>query len=136
MASWCMAAVVHWFDDPGEALAVSGGFLRSRPIEHNLILSQLRQRIAHPLPGHYWIASDAGDVRGVSLQSPLDFPATVTPMEPDAVRAVVEAMARDGIALPGVVGEAATTVPFAGHWSEDHQGGRMSAAGRTDLQAG
>jgi len=39
-------------------------------------------------------------------------------MESQAVRAIVDAIAEAGVALPGVNGDAATAASFAGQWSE------------------
>ena len=55
---------------------------------------------------------------GVILQSPLNFDATLTPMDGRAVEAVVSALAVAGISLPGINGDATTAASFAGQWSE------------------
>lgn len=52
------------------------------------------------------------------VQSPLEYPATLTPMEPRAVLAIVDAIAEARVTLPGVNGDAATAASFAGQWSE------------------
>jgi uncharacterized protein len=88
------------------------------PVLHNLILSILHARVAESDPGRYWMALHRDDVAGVVLQSPLTFPATVTPMEPPAAAAIADAIAQAGVPLPGVSGEAATAAAFAGQWSE------------------
>jgi predicted GNAT family acetyltransferase len=54
----------------------------------------------------------------VVVQSPLEYPATLTPMGPRAVTALVDAIAEAGVTLPGVNGDAATAASFAGQWSE------------------
>jgi hypothetical protein len=54
----------------------------------------------------------------VVVQSPLEYPATLTPMEPRAVLAIVDAIAEAGVTLAGVNGDAATAASFAGQWSE------------------
>ena len=99
-------------------MAKTGGFLRVKPFEHNLILTLLHRRIDDGTTGRYWMVTDDEEIIGVVLQSPLDFAATVTPMNGAAVRAVVEAIASDEISLPGVVGDAATAAHFAGYWTE------------------
>ena len=71
-----------------------------------------------PEPGRYWTVTGPDGAEGVVFQSPLDYPATITPMSPEAVVAVVDAIADEGTALPGVTGEAATAARFAGHWTE------------------
>ena len=53
-------------------------------------------------------------------QSPLDFLATFTPMPDAAARAAAEAIVEDGVALPGINGEATVASRFAGTWAELH----------------
>ncbi len=55
---------------------------------------------------------------GVAVQSPVAFPAVLTPMGPAAVIALATAMAEMGVTVPGVNSEAATAALFAGEWSE------------------
>jgi uncharacterized protein len=93
-------------------------FLASQPVLHNLVLSLLHARTAHPEPGRYWLAIEHEKVVGVVLQSPLTFAATLTPMDGRVVKAMVRAIADAGISLPGVNGDATTAASFAGHWSE------------------
>lgn len=104
--------------DPEEVLERAGSFLQGDPLRHNVILSLLEARAAHPEPGRYWVAQVDGGVSGVVLQSPTHFMATVTPMAREVVTAVVDAIVDDGVDLPGVNGEAATAARFAGHWTE------------------
>jgi predicted GNAT family acetyltransferase len=120
-----MASSVRSIEDPGQVLAAAAGFLASDPIRHNVVVTLLRQRIAHPEPGRYWIVEVGGEPAGVVFQSPLNFMATITPMPAEAVVAVVDAIVHEGVALPGVNGEAATAARFAGHWTE-----RTKAAAR------
>ena len=105
-------------DDPSWVLDHAGAFLASDPVRHNIILTLLHARVAHPEPGRYWIAGSGSQVAGVVLQSPLEFHATLTPMAPEVVAAVVDRIASDGVELPGVNGEAATAAHFAGCWTE------------------
>ncbi len=88
------------------------------PVLHNLILTLLHERLAYPEPGRYWLAKEGDTVVGVAFQSPLDFAATLTPMRPEVVSAVVNAIVEAGVILPGVIGEAATAARFAGQWTE------------------
>jgi ribosomal protein S18 acetylase RimI-like enzyme len=113
-----MELKVVFSEDPAFVLASAGGFLSSEPVLHNLILSILQARVAQGDPGRYWIAFRGEKAAGVVVQSPLEFPATLTPMEPRAVLATVDAIAVAGVALPGVNGDAATAASFAGQWSE------------------
>jgi ribosomal protein S18 acetylase RimI-like enzyme len=113
-----MELKVRFSDDPAFVLSRSGGFLSSRPVVHNLVLSILHARVAQGDPGRYWMAIQQDDTVGVVVQSPLTFPATLTPMEPRVATAMADAIAEMGIALPGINGEAATAAMFAGQWSE------------------
>ena len=108
-----------WFsEDPAFVLSRAGAFLSSQPVHHNLILSILHARAAEGDPGRYWMAIRRHDVVGVVLQSPLTFPATLTPMESPVAIAMANTIAEAGVALPGVNGEARTAATFAGQWSE------------------
>ena len=113
-----MELKVLFSEDPAFVLKRADEFLSSKPVEHNLILSILHARVSHFDPGRYWIALDGETVVGVVVQSPLEYPATLTPMEPRAVLAMVDAIAGAGVTLTGVNGDAATAARFAGQWSE------------------
>ncbi len=113
-----MVLKVLFSEDPAFVLIRADEFLSSEPVLHNLILSILHSRVAQSDPGRYWIAFDGEKTVGVVVQSPLEYPATLTPMEPRAVVAIVNAIAETGVALRGVNGDAATAANFAGQWSE------------------
>ena len=113
-----MELKVVFSEDPAFVLSRARRFLSSQPVLHNLVLSILHARAAQGDPGRYWMAIQREDVVGVVLQSPLTFPATLTPMEPAVAVAMADAIAEAGIALPGVNGEAATAAIFSGQWSE------------------
>jgi uncharacterized protein len=113
-----MVLKVLFSDDPAFVLSRAGAFLSSQPVLHNLVLSILHARVAQGEPGRYWMAIQQDETVGVVVQSPLTFPATLTPMEPRVATAIAEAIAEAGIALPGINGEAATAAMFAGQWSE------------------
>jgi len=108
-------------DNAAEVLAVAGTFLRSEPVQHNLVLTLLEERSARPEPGRYWTVVDRGEVGGVAFQSPTTFHAAITPMRPGLVHALVESMAEAAPDLPGVFGDAGTASRFAGHWAEVRQ---------------
>jgi GNAT superfamily N-acetyltransferase len=116
-----MEIKIDFSEDPASVLHRAGEFLGSQPVLHNLILTLLHARAAHPEPGRYWVAMEREKVAGVALQSPLTFAATLTPMDSRMAGALVDAIAESGISLPGVNGEAATAASFAGHWSERHK---------------
>jgi GNAT superfamily N-acetyltransferase len=113
-----MELKVLFSEDPAFALRRADRFLSSEPVLHNLILTLLRARVAQGDPGRYWIALRGEEAVGVVVQSPLEYPATLTPMGPRAVVAVVDSIAEAGVTLPGVNGDAATAASFAGQWSE------------------
>jgi predicted GNAT family acetyltransferase len=113
-----MGIEVVFTEDPAFVLKVAGAFLASQPVSHNLILSLLDARTTYPEPGRYWLATEDEEIVGVILQSPLNFDATLTPMDGRAVEAVVSAQAVAGISLPGINGDATTAASFAGQWSE------------------
>src|SRR5580698_6485944 len=113
-----MEVKVVFSEDPAFVLSRAGVFLSSQPVLHNLVLSILHARVAEGDPGRYWMAIQREDVVGVVLQSPLTFPATLTPMEPPVATAMADAIANAGIPLPGVNGEAQTAAVFSGEWSE------------------
>src|SRR5580704_5658837 len=113
-----MELKVLFSEDPGFVIRRADKFLSSEPVLHNLILSILHSRVAQGDPGRYCIALHGEDAVGVVVQSPLDYPATLTPMGPPAVMAMVDAIAEAAVTLPGVNGDAATAASFAGHWGE------------------
>ena len=121
---------VRTYEDPRSFSAVAGGFLRSRPVLHNLILTIVDRRLTESEPGHYWVAFRGAEVVGVALQSPLIYPATIVPMEPEVVVAVVDAIADAGISLPGINGEVATAASFAGRWTERRKSAAVPTQGQ------
>jgi GNAT superfamily N-acetyltransferase len=128
--SLAMATTVRGTDDPKHVLDAAGGFLAKAPVLHNVILTLLHARIAHPEPGRYWIVETNRRVVGVVFRSPQHYIATITPMPSEAVTAAVEAIAGEGVLLPGVSGEATTTARFAGHWTERTQCGAIPTQGQ------
>ena len=106
-------------DDVERAIREAGAFLRSDPVQHNLILTLLEQRRARPEPGRYgWVSCD-DEVVGVSFQSPpLTFHASVTPMPVAAIEPLVDGLADVDPGLPGVSGAASVAARFAGRWAE------------------
>ena len=125
-----MAVTVAFSDDPAWVLTKARAFLASEPVLHNVILTLLHERVAHREPGRYWVATDGDAVAGVVLQSPPNFAATLTPMEPEVVAVMVDEISDAGVALPGVNGEAATTASFAGRWTERHKSAAVPFEGQ------
>ena len=125
-----MAVKVTFGDDPARVLTEAGAFLASEPVLHNVIFTLLHERVAHHEPGRYWLAKDGDAVVGVVFQSPLSFAATLTPMAPGVVAVMVDEISDAGVALPGVIGEAATAARFAGQWTERHKSAAVPFQGQ------
>ena len=96
-----MAIEVSFSDNAGWVLDKAKVFLNSKPVHHNVILTLLHARVESFKPGRYWVATDGKAVVGVVFQSPLNFQALVTPMEPDIVRSVMDAISEAKVRLPG-----------------------------------
>jgi GNAT superfamily N-acetyltransferase len=110
--------VVRRSTDPAGVLEAAEAFLVTRPVEHNILLTILHDRVASPWPGRYWWVVDGDRVVGLALQSPLDFRAGVSPLAGAPLASLVDALADDAPDLPGVVAEAGTAAAFAGRWAE------------------
>lgn len=124
-----MDIVVRFYEDARSFSAGAEEFLLSRPVLHNLILTIVDSRVTQAEPGRYWMAVRGNRVVGLALQSPLTYPATVVPMEPEVACALVDAITDTGIILPGVNGEVATAASFAGRWTERHKSAAFPAQG-------
>ena len=104
--------------DAGQALAATVEYLAGDPVGHNVVLTIMAERAAHPEPGRYWWVTQHGRLEGVALQSPLDNSASITPMSVAALDALIAALAPEVPDLPGIIGEATTVSAFAGRWTE------------------
>jgi predicted GNAT family acetyltransferase len=110
----------HITDDVDEFLATAGDFLRSRPVEHTVLLTvantvRIRGRrafgAADPIFG-WWDSAD-DKVDGALLQTP-PFPLLLTAVPPEAAPAAAEALAARP--LPGV--DAPDADAFARAWQK------------------
>lgn len=124
-----MEVNVSFYEDAQGFSAAAKEFLLSRKVLHNLILTIVDNRLARHEAGRYWVAVRANEVVGVALQSPLTYPATVVPMQPDVTAALVDAIADAGFLLPGVNGEVATAASFAGRWTERYKSAAFPVQG-------
>lgn len=124
-----MAIDVNAFNDATVVLGIAGDFLAREPVHHNLVLTLLHRCAATGDAGRFWTVQEEDMVVGVVFQSPLHFFATVTPMTSSAASAAANAIADQGVALPGVNGEAATTAAFTGQWTERVRVGARPAEG-------
>jgi uncharacterized protein len=113
-----VALKTYFTEDASEALGACGPYLTSRPVEHNVLLTVLRRRIAEPTAGRYWWILDQGAVVGIVMQSPLSFHGAVTPMTTPAAQTLARVVSEEAPELPGIAGEAATAASFAGSWAE------------------
>jgi uncharacterized protein len=113
-----MSVFVRFLEDPAAVLELANDFLLAEPVLHNLIITLLETRVKTSEPGRYWVAIEGDRVTGVVFQSPLDFFANLSRMEKKTIAALVAAIRKDGVILPGVSGEAATAASFAGEWAE------------------
>lgn len=122
---WTMTA------DPDEFAAAAGGFLRSRLVEHNLLLTvtdQLRRGRwlvpgGAPLLG--WWASEAGPEGAFSLTP--GFPLAVTPMPDQALDELADALPPP---LPGIGAGTAAAGRFARRWQD--RTGAVAVVHRSD----
>jgi hypothetical protein len=125
-----MSITVRYTEDPVEALAMARPFLANEPVLHNVILTLLTERAAHPEPGRYWVPLDDGAAAGFVFQSPLTFWASLACMTPDVIEAAVDSVADQGVRLPGAIGEVSTVARFAGQWTERHKSGATPLGGQ------
>jgi uncharacterized protein len=121
---------VTFSDDASSVLAEAKSSLAREPVPHNLMLTLLTARASHPEPGRYWLVRSNGAVAGVIFQSPLTYFAVLTPMSGPIVEEAVNAIAGASIALPGVVGDAATAARFAGQWTERNKSAAVPIQGQ------
>jgi GNAT superfamily N-acetyltransferase len=105
-------------EDAKAALDAVGEFLRSDPAQHNLVLTLLEARVAHPEPGRYAWVLEGDAIVGVAFQSPLNFQAVVTAMPATTIEMLVDRLAVGWADIPGVVGPADSASRFAGRWAE------------------
>jgi hypothetical protein len=100
------------------ALTEVGATLRADPVQHNLVLTLLDTRAAHPEPGRYAWVRDGDEVIGVIVQSPLVLHAAITAIPATATDALVGNIVGAWSDLPGVSGPADAVARFAGRWAE------------------
>jgi predicted GNAT family acetyltransferase len=115
--------------DAAEALEAGRPLLQARPIDHNLILTLLDERIRSPEPGRYWYAFDTTGPVGFVFQSPLTLRATICPARREVLAALAAPVAQAAPDLPGVTGEASSAATFAGYWTEQRGGAAIPVEG-------
>jgi GNAT superfamily N-acetyltransferase len=113
-----MSLHVLELDDPDAAYEQARDFLFSRPVAHNVLLTVLGQSRELSIAGRFWIARDDAHVVGFAMQSPPGMRVGLAQMDDDASRALAEAIPPS---IPGVLGVAAVTSTFAGHFAQCHR---------------
>lgn len=109
--------------DPARLAAVAGSFLRSRPVEHSVILTNLAQAVAGSgsarpagLPGDlWWWVDDGADVVAVLMHRP-PHGASLSTGPPEAMALLAGALRDERPWLGGVGGPTACTRAFAQVW--------------------
>lgn len=106
--------------DPEDVLAACSTLLRSRPVEHNLVLTLLTARASEPsTEGRYgWVESVDGVVSGVYFHSPLTRQAVLSPMGASAAALLAAQVVRHDPGVRAAFGEASTVAAFAGAWAD------------------
>ena len=103
--------------DPGLAMGQAGELLAGDPVGHNVVGTKLADAIRYGEPGRYWTGLAGGVPAGLAVQQPAAAPLAVAPMPADLVAAIAEAVAADGIELPGVFGPAGPASRFSAEWA-------------------
>lgn len=112
-----MSVAVLASADPGLVMGRAGSLMAGDPVGHNVVGTKLADAIRYGEPGRYWIALLDGVPAGVAVQVPANAPLALAPVQADLVPAIADAVAADGVALPGVSGPAGTVSRFAGVWA-------------------
>ena len=107
--------------DPELVLGQAGDLLAGDPVGHNAVGTKVADAIRYGEPGRYWIGLLDGVPAGVAVQQPAESPLAVAPMPAELVAAVAAAVDADGVALPGVFGQAGTASRFAEMWAGRRQ---------------
>lgn len=103
--------------DARSVLDAAEVFLRSRPVEHNVIGQVLEEQAVRPSFARFWYVTHRDAVVGAAMQAPAGARVSLTPMPPAAARSLARAIAPP---LPGVYADAQTAAAFAGEWTILH----------------
>jgi uncharacterized protein len=110
---------VRHHSDPADFLTAAGPLLLEDEARHNLILGlagTLRDR-----PGYYsefrlWVVERNGDLVAAALRTPPHNLVLARPAHPEALDALAEDLAAEGVDLPGVVAAVPEVDQFAAAW--------------------
>ncbi|MEZ5411234.1 MAG: GNAT family N-acetyltransferase [Acidimicrobiales bacterium] len=126
-------------DDAAAAWHAAGPYLLADPVRHNRVLSLLDTMVDDPAGAAmqgartWWATPSAGTgpPTGVCLRTAADQPVVIAADDRPTVFALVDAVA-DGLArIPGISGEAAASIAFAGTWASfRHVAAKMAVAQR------
>ena len=125
-------------DDAAAAWHGAGPYLLTDPVRHNRVLSLLDTMVDDPAGAamqgaRTWWATPAGTGQstGLCLRTAADQPVVVAADDRPTALALAEAVA-DGLArIPGVSGEAAASIAFAGAWASfRHVAAKVAVAQR------
>ena len=123
---------LRWSDQAAEFLTFAGDYLRSRPAEHSVILTNAARRgdadAADNLWG--WVVSPEGAVIAAAIHTP-PFGAYVSLGPDTAIAALSRGFHERGRALPGVGGLRQQVEVFAADWA-----GRAGAEVKTQMRQG
>jgi predicted GNAT family acetyltransferase len=117
-------------DDAAEFLAEAEPFLLADEARHNLILGiagNARDGVYEDF--RVWLVRDGGEVVGAALQTPPYNLILARPRSPEALAALVEALANE--MLPGVVGSEPEATEFAELWAR-----RTGTPAHTNMRQG
>lgn len=112
---------VHAAPGPSEFLAAAEPLLLADEARHNLILGLAATLRDHPAvypERRLWVVRDGVDVVGAALQTPPFNLVLARPAEDGALAALADALAADGVALPGVTASVPEADVFAALWVE------------------
>jgi hypothetical protein len=113
--------------DPTEFLAAATPLLLEDEARNNLILGiagTLRDRPKYYADFRLWLVEDGAEVVGAALQTPPFNLVLAQPADDAAVAALADAVADEGIDLPGVVGSTPEVDLFADAWETRGDGTR------------
>ena len=105
--------------DPARFLDEAGPLLLTDEARHNLILGiagELARDTRVYREHRLWIAADAADPVAAGLQTPPFNLLVSRAAAPDALEALADALASDGVPLPGVTASVPEVDAFAGAW--------------------
>ena len=111
--------MTHCTSDVSEYLDRAGDFLRSRPVEHSVLMSVAASRAAAAATetgADLWLWVTDGDQVVAAAHVTPPMPLYVSPAPAEAVAPLAHALRDRGVDLPGVSGIGGTPHAFAAEW--------------------